>query len=118
MAFAEKHFKPNGPINDIAAPFQLFYNDTMQNNIFLLMEHETRREVYTVLNTPNYIKTSDPKMTDYINNQIQRILERSVPLGKSGEKYRNIYFRKLKNKYRKYHEQIMRLLEHNHKLVH
>lgn len=95
MAFREKHFEPLGQQKVEAVSFQLFYNETMQNNIFLLMENANRREVYTVLNTPNFIKTADSKMADYMHIQVQRLLKRSVPLGQSGEKYRRIYFDKL-----------------------
>ena len=111
MAYAERHFRPNENLKTNQKPFYLYYNETMQNNIFLLMENEKRREVYTVLNTPNYIKTGDDKMANYMREQIQQLMQRSVPLGKPGEKYRHIYFDKLKNRFQYYAGRISKLIK-------
>ncbi|HFA48895.1 MAG TPA: hypothetical protein ENJ95_07750 [Bacteroidetes bacterium] len=117
MAFAEKHFKPNGTPPCNAAKFSLLYNNTMQNNIFIFMKNKKRKEVYSILNTPNFIKTSDPEITDYIEGVLDGILKRAFPLGQQGEKYRQVYFGKLRARLRFYTEKIKAALSQQNSVI-
>lgn len=102
MAFTEKHFMHKGAPLDNSASFRLCYNETMQNNIFILLENGVRKEAYTILNTPNFVKTADPIITDYMHDLALRLFNRAVPLGQNGEKHRTAYFGKLRNKLKFY----------------
>ena len=110
MAFAEKHFLPLGSPLENAASFKLYNNVTMQNNIFILMENTLRKEVYTVLNTPNYMKTTDPQITSYIYQLTKKLLKRAEPLGRDGERNRKLFFDRLHEKLKFYTSEISYLI--------
>ena len=65
MAQTEKRFNPNGNPGNGAAPFHLFYNETMKSNIMLLIETQEVEVVYAVVDNPNFIRTSDPQMVEH-----------------------------------------------------
>ena len=53
--------------------------------IFLLVENAARKEVYAVLNTPNFIKTDDRAIIGYMSELADKVLKWAVQLGKKGE---------------------------------
>ena len=54
MAMVEKRFAPLATPPDSAAPFHLFYNETMKNNIMLLIETKELEMVYSVVDNPKF----------------------------------------------------------------
>ncbi len=99
IAGNEKRFPPNGASQpENPAGMQLFYNEIMQSNIFALVETGEAEVVYSVLNNPNFIRTSDTRMVSYARSMIQKLLRRAQPMGRGGEKFRGIYFGKLRSR--------------------
>ena len=111
MAQKEKRFPMGSNGQGNSAPFNLYFNETMKNNIFFLVESMEGPLAYAVLDNPNFIKTSDPKIIDHFRQAFEKLLKRAMPLGMSGERYREIYFQKLENRQHYFKTEIERLLK-------
>jgi len=105
-----KRYPPGGSPAGGAARFQLFYNEIMPHNIFLLVETEEDAVVYSVLDNPNFLKTSSPAVVSYVKALFEKLLRRAIPLGKKGEKLRQAYFHKLNSRLTYFEQQITALM--------
>ena len=47
---------------------------------------------------PNFIRTSDKKMVNYARSTVEKLLRRAQGVGGVGEKFRGIYFGKLRSR--------------------
>lgn len=110
IASSGKRFPPEGSPADSAVRFQLFYNEIMQNNIFMLVERDGEEVVYAVLDNPNFIKTSSPAVVSYMKALFENLLRRAVPLSEKGEKTRQVYFHKLESRLAYFEEKITTIL--------
>lgn len=96
MASKDVRFVPGGATVDRPAPWSLFYNETMRNNILLLVKTGDSETFYAVVNNPHFVRSNDPGMVAYAKDVFSLKMERSQPLGKAGEKYRGGFFDKLR----------------------
>ena len=111
MARNERRFHPNGsPVNG-SAPLHLFYNETMKSNIMLLIEADEVGMVYAVVDNPNFIRTADPRMVEHTKKVFEKLLKRAIPLGEQGERYRDVYFERLLERYQYFKEKIAKMLD-------
>ncbi|MEO1263154.1 MAG: hypothetical protein AAFZ15_30370 [Bacteroidota bacterium] len=110
MARRERRYSPNGNPGDGAAPLHIYYNETMKSNIMLLIECEEIEMVYAVVDNPNFIKTTDPQMVAHTRKVFEKLMKRAIPLGEQGERYRDVYFDKLIERYHYFKEKILSML--------
>ena len=76
----------------------------------LLIECEEIQMVYAVVDNPNFIKTTDPQMVEHTRKLFEKLLKRAIPLGEQGERYRDVYFEKLMERYLYFKEKITGML--------
>lgn len=108
IAHAGKRFLPNSSINESSAKVEFYYNETMKNNIMLLIETAETEMVYAVVDNPNFIKTTDPKMIAHVKNTFEKFQKRAIPLcGENGERYRDVYFEKLLSRHAFFADKIL-----------
>lgn len=108
IANVGKRFSPNSSINESSVEVEFYFNETMKNNIMLLIETAETEIVYAVVDNPNFIKTTDPKLVGHVKNTFEKLQKRAVPLsGENGERYRDVYFEKLLNRHAFFTEKIL-----------
>jgi hypothetical protein len=111
MARRGIRFAPGeAPIED-AKPVSYYYSELLRGNNFILLECNMSRMVMAMMDNPNFIKSTDPKLTAHLSAVFDRILYRSIPIGKNGERFRDVYFNKLENRYRFFAAKIMSKLK-------
>lgn len=111
MAMTERRFAPLASPSSNAAPFHLFYNETMKNNIMLLIETKEVEMVYAVVDNPNFVKTTDPKMIAHVRKMFEKLEKRAIPLGNRGERFRDVFFEKLEKRHGDFEEKILGILK-------
>jgi hypothetical protein len=100
MAGQERRFAPGGGQGSQSAPWLLYSNEILRNNILMLVKTKTKETVYAVVSNPHFIKSEEPALVEYANQQFEMQMVRSHPLGQNGEKSRGAFFNKLRGRVR------------------
>ncbi|MAT53705.1 MAG: hypothetical protein CMN32_04440 [Saprospirales bacterium] len=111
MAFHNRRFVPEGSPSDNDPAWSLYFNETMKNNIFFLVESSRGAAVYATLDNPNFFKTTDAGVVEHIRGVFERLIAQAVPVGGADSRYHHAYFEKLKNRLSFFEEQVMRVME-------
>ncbi len=106
MAYTGLRYPPNGQPSSKAKPFAIYFSELLRSNVFTLLESPFGGMAFSMMDNPNFIKTPDPKIIEHLSAAFERIRNRSVPIGKNGERYRDVYFNKLKERQRFFSEKI------------
>lgn len=97
MAVAGKKFMAESK-PEYGTSFNLFHNEMIftNNTIYLTSPH--MRVVFSTFGNPNYLKSTDPRLCDFIEIWFKSIQTKSSPISTNAEKARNWYFNTLKRK--------------------
>ena len=106
ICVAGKRFVPGESAGKRAAPSRHYYNETMQNSIFILKKGQAREELYIVFDRPNYIKSDDPHLIAHSRSVLEKLRRRSLPLNGENEKTLNVFFGKLQYRWH-YYQRVM-----------
>lgn len=91
MAAAGKKFKPgNHPSS--GAIFELYHNEMVSAYNTIYITSPTVRMVYVTFGTPNFIKSTDPRICDFTENWTKTILQKSIPISNRAEGERKRFF--------------------------
>ncbi len=110
MAFHNCRFVPGGSLSGHAPAWSLYFNETMKNNIFFLVENKHGAAVYAALDNPNFFKTTDSGVVTHIRRVFDRLIAQAVPVGGTDSRYHHAYFEKLKKRLAFFEEQVERVL--------
>lgn len=80
------------------AKFELFYNEMVYANIATLITSDVGRLAYTAYCTPNFLKSTDPRLCDYTQNWFDSVTSKSTVLTHAADKNRDWFFKELAQK--------------------
>lgn len=81
--------------------FNLFLNEMVDTNNTIIVDTSLGKAIYSTFGNPNFLKSTDQRTTEYIDNWYDRIMVKSQPISEHAEKARNQYFNKLIRKVEK-----------------
>lgn len=111
MAAAGKKFPVNAKVMDKRVAFKLFHNETIYTGNSILVISDLGNTVYTTLNNPNYIKTTNKKTVITMEKWFDRIAIQSKLISVHAEKDRHLFFNTLQRKIERTRLRIQRFLE-------
>jgi hypothetical protein len=98
MAEAGVKFMPGSSDLMHKASFQLYVNEVVLGNNTILAELDGSKNCFITYNVMSYLITKDARFTKATFQSFHTLLSRSTIISGTGEKYRNNFFRKLRNK--------------------
>ena len=98
MVIHGKRFMPGKKPEEQDTPFGLFLNEAIQSHNILLVQTNEKFTAYPVLDNPNFIKTTDIKVTNYIQELISALKKQALPLSNVTIKYRRAFFNRITQK--------------------
>ncbi|MFL5741678.1 MAG: hypothetical protein ACJ75B_15740 [Flavisolibacter sp.] len=93
-------FMPGATDLGFQSPFRLYVNEVILGNNTILVEMDGHRQCFINYNVLHYLMTKDQRFNDKAFNNFQNVLTRSTMISGTGEKYRNKFFRELRQKVR------------------
>jgi len=75
--------------------FLLFHNEMVDTNNTIIVETPRGKAIYSTFGNPNLLKTTDQRVTTYIDEWFDGIMAKSQPISNHAEKARNQYFNRL-----------------------
>ncbi|MFZ4634080.1 MAG: hypothetical protein ACOYNO_07735 [Saprospiraceae bacterium] len=111
MATAGGKFRPGADPESSAADFQLYHNEMVYNNITALLRSDVLRIVYTAFCNPNFLTSTDEKMSDFTERWFHNVLAKSTQISRQSESKRNWFFQELMKKIDRVQKRIELLLE-------
>jgi hypothetical protein len=78
--------------------FDLYYNEMISTNNTIFMRSPVGKLVFTTINNPNFIISSDPPFCELIEKWFEMIISLSTSISVHSEKSRDWYFNRLKKK--------------------
>ena len=82
------------------ATFQLYVNEVILGNNTILVELDDNKHCFINYNVLNYLMTKDKRFTEAAYQSFHTLVSRSTMISGTGEKYRNKFFRDLREKVR------------------
>lgn len=98
MAIQGKKFPLGAKSMDNRADFTLFHNEMVYTNNTIIVSMDLGKAVFSTLSNPNFVRVSDPRVTEYIDGWFNNIMVKSQPISSHAEKARNKYFNRLMRK--------------------
>lgn len=95
MAIKGKKFPLGAKSMDNRADFKLFHNEMVYTNNTIIISMDSRKAVFSTLSNPNFVRATDPRVTQYIDEWFDKIMVKSQPISSVAEKARNKYFNRL-----------------------
>jgi len=77
--------------------WQLFHNEMIDTNNTIIISSDKGKAIYSTYGNPNFLKVTDQRVAEYIDEWFDRILAQSQPIT-TYEKARNKYFKRLMQK--------------------
>lgn len=91
MAETGKKFKP-GTYSGAGSNFELYHNEMVSANNTIYLTSPAVRVVYHTFGSPNFIRSTDPRVCDFIENWIKTILQKSIQISTRAEGERQRFF--------------------------
>lgn len=79
MAKHRKRFIP-GTNSEDGLPYQVYIHPSMQNHNIILVRSDNQFIGYPVLDNPNFMKITDPKITDYLHDLMDKFKRQSTSI--------------------------------------
>jgi hypothetical protein len=95
------------------ASLSLYHNEMLYTNITTLLSADTGRMAYAAFCNPNFMKCTDPKLCDYLEDWFQTIISKSSPISSSAEKGRDWFFKEMTRKLDRVRQRIQLHIEDN-----
>ena len=98
MAAKGKKFPMGAKSMEHRAEFLLFHNEMVYTNNTILVSTVKGKAIFSTLGNPNFIRGTDERVTNFIEDWFDGIMVKSQPISAHAEKTRNKYFNKLLRK--------------------
>jgi hypothetical protein len=79
-----------------SAPIDLYITDLSLGSELILVKSKPMNMLFQQLDAPNYIRSTDEKMCDYVWKYYNKIKKRSTHITKTGEKDKSLFFKKMR----------------------
>lgn len=90
-----KEVAEQGKKGNQGADISLYYNEIIYTNNLILFTNEVQAMVFSTLDNPNYLISTDPRLVDYIEDWFAKMKNKSMKISTDGERYRKSYFGEL-----------------------
>jgi hypothetical protein len=111
MAMHGKKIAVDGPVDAGGAELILFHNEMMGTNNTIFVQSRVGRAVYSMISNPNFLKTSDDQMCNYIDDWFKNIILKSQLMSTTGEKGRRFFFDRLRKRIEIVRKRVRNLVE-------
>jgi len=91
-------FMPGDPDTRYQASLQFYINEVVLGSNTILIESDQHRESLVTYSVLNYMSTKDTRFCDKAFSSFDNLLSRSTPISATGEKERNRFFHRLKER--------------------
>ncbi len=98
MAEHGRKFARGKPADSSGAKFELYHNEMIYTNNTIYVQSPIGRMVYTTHGNPNFLKTTDKRMCNYIHTWFENVMNKSSKISSQGEKGRKWYFEQLRRR--------------------
>ena len=98
MAMHGKKIAVDGPVEASGAELILYHNEMMGTNNTIFVQSRVGRAVYSMISNPNFLKTSDEQMCNYVDEWFKNIIFKSQLISTTGEKGRRFFFDRLRKR--------------------
>lgn len=98
MVIHGERFMPGKKPRKSNSSFGLYLNEAMESHNILMIRTNDKYTAYPVLDNPNFIKTTDKKVTNYIEELITVLKKQALPLSNVTIKYRRAFFNRINKK--------------------
>lgn len=98
MATVGKKFNLGSQPHGASAAIDLFHNEIVHTSNTILVVSDVAKVVYAAFSNPNFIKSTDAKMCDYVEGWFGNVIAKSAPISLNAEKSRDWFFRGLVKK--------------------
>jgi len=78
--------------------FVLFHNEMIYTNNTIIVSTEAGKAIFSTLGNPNFIRGTDKRVTQFIEEWFDEIMIKSQPISAHAERARNHYFNRLLRK--------------------
>ena len=86
------------PAHSKGAELDLYYNEMMFTSNTILADTPMGKTVFATYGSPNFLRCTNPRMGDYTEDWIKRIIRKSISISAHEEKNRIRFFNKLRRK--------------------
>lgn len=93
------------------ATLELHHNEMLGTNNTIFVESKIGRGVYTMISNPNFLKTSDEQMCNYIDNWFKNVILKSPVISTIGERPRQFFFDRLRKRIEVVRKRVRALVE-------
>jgi len=100
MAIHGKKFPIGAKSIENRSEFVLFHNEMIYTNNTIIVSTEAGKAVFSTLGNPNFIRGTDKRVTNFIEEWFDEIMVKSQPISAHAERARNQYFNRLLGKVR------------------
>lgn len=97
MAEKGKKFKP-GSYPEAGSNFELYHNEMVSAYNTIYLSSPANRIVYVTFGSPNFIKSTDTRVCDFMEKWIKTILNKSIMISTRAEKERMRFFQVVKRR--------------------
>ena len=97
MATKGKKFPVGAKQMEGRKEWQLFHNEMIDTNNTIIVSSDKGKAIYSTYGNPNFLKVTDQRVAEYIDQWFDRILAQSQLIN-TYEKARNQYFKRLLQK--------------------
>ena len=111
MAMHGKKIAVDEPVEAGGADLILYHNEMMGTNNTIFVQSRVGRAVYSMISNPNFLKTSDDQMCNYIDDWFKNIILKSQLMSTTGEKGRRFFFDRLRKRIEIVRKRVTNLVE-------
>jgi len=111
MASHGKKFSPNSTFDSPGQRFDLYINEFSRTNDTILITSTDSKTLFTTFGTPNFLRTSDAKLCDQVEEWFQSIISRSTSISFHSSRDREYLFNHMKKRIQKTKKRIDQLLK-------
>ncbi|MEO1517633.1 MAG: hypothetical protein AAFV95_21595 [Bacteroidota bacterium] len=86
------------PSETSGSSFDLYHNEMVHTNNTILATTTTGNVLYTTLSNPNFLKSSDPQICEFMEDWFQKVIVKSNSISMQSERSREWFFNRLRKK--------------------
>ena len=98
MAAEGRKFNRGAKPHEAGASLQLYHNEMVYTNNTLLIVSDVVKVVYAAFSNPNFIKSTDARLCNYVEDWFSNVIAKSAPITLGAEKSRDWFFKGLVKK--------------------
>ena len=86
------------PEGAVGGNFHLYHNEMVHTNNTILAGNEEGQVLFTTLGNPNFLRSTDNDICNYIENWFKRLISKSNSISKHDERTREWFFNRIRKK--------------------